>query len=155
MIDQVKWDRRWLLKAKEFSSFSKDPSTRVGAVIVDGLGRIVSEGWNGFPRGVSDDPERYLDRELKYKLICHAEQNAIWAAGDRARGSTIYVWPSFAIPNICHECAKAAIQSGIIRVVGGTPSPEDKELGKRWAESIGIAEMMLREAGVRVTEVPW
>lgn len=151
----IKWDRRWLIKAKEFSEFSKDPSTKVGAVIVDPLGRMVAEGWNGFPRGVNDDPERYLNRELKYKLICHAEQNAVWNAGDKARGSTLYVWPAFAIPNVCHECAKAVIQSGIIRVVGFTPDPADAERAVRWAESISLAEMMLKEAGVKISEVPY
>lgn len=153
MSDQTKWDRRFLRLAQEISRSSKDPSTKVGAVIVNDLRQVVGMGYNGFPRGVEDTEERLFNRDLKYKLVCHAEQNAVWQAGKEARGSTIYIWPSFAIPNICHECAKAAIQSGITRVVGYTPSPEDKELGERWKESIDLAEMMLKEAGVRISEV--
>ena len=75
MLDQVKWDRRYLHLAQEVSRWSKDPSTKVGAVIVNSLGQVVGTGYNGFPRGVSDTDERYLDRDVKYKMICHAEQN--------------------------------------------------------------------------------
>jgi dCMP deaminase len=105
MLNQVKWDRRFLLLAKEVSRWSKDPSTRVGAVITDDLGRVLSTGFNGFPRGVLDAEERYLNRDEKYKFIVHAEVNACLLAGERARGGSLYVYPSFAIPNVCHECA--------------------------------------------------
>ena len=147
-----KWSRRYLNIAKEFSRFSKDPSTQVGAVIVDDLGRVVGSGFNGFPRGVHDSEDRYLNRELKYKLICHAEQNAIWMAGTAARGCKIYVYPSFAIPNVCHECAKAVIQSGIKSVVGFVPEAQD-DRAVRWQESIDLARTMLEEAGVRIEAV--
>lgn len=153
MLNQLKWDKRFLRLAYEISFWSKDPSTQVGAVIANELGQIVGTGYNGFPRGVDDDFTRYEDRELKYKLIVHAEQNAILLAGERARDASLYVFPSFAIPNVCHECAKAVIQSGIKRVVGFTPSPEDAERAKRWKDSIDISRMMLTEAGVKIVEV--
>lgn len=153
MLDQEKWDKRFLRLAYEVSFWSKDPSTQVGAVITDNLGRVVGTGFNGFPRGVDDNWERYEDREQKLKFIVHAEQNAIWLAGERARGGSLYVWPSFTIPNVCHECAKAVIQSGISRIVGFTPLPENAERAKRWQDSIDIARIMLSEANVRIVEI--
>lgn len=149
----IKWDRRFLQLAREVSRWSKDPSTKVGAVLVNDLGQVVGTGYNGFPRGVEDTEDRYLDRDRKYKFIVHAEVNAILLAGQAARGSTLYVYPTFDIPPVCHECAKVIIQSGVKRVVGWTPSPEDKERAKRWADSINTARMMLNEAGVEIDEV--
>ena len=77
---QEKWDRRYLDIAKSVSQWSKDPSTKVGAVLVRD-NRIVSVGYNGFPEGVDDSEERYNNRELKYDLVVHAEVNAIISAG--------------------------------------------------------------------------
>lgn len=148
-----KWDMRFLELAKHISTYSKDPSTKVGAVVVDELGRVVGTGYNGFPRGVKDTDERYNNRELKYKLVAHAELNAILLAGDKARGSTIYVYPGFGSPNLCTECAKAVIQSGIKRAVGLVP-PIDAERKARWRESLDIAQMMCDEAGVETVEYP-
>jgi dCMP deaminase len=153
MKDQTVWDKRFLHLAREISSYSKDPSTRVGAVIVNNRQQVVGSGYNGFARGVSDDPERYLDRELKLRLIIHAEVNACIQAGKEAQGSTLYVWPSFILPPVCHECAKVVIQSGIKRVVGFTPNPEDFERGKRWEDSIYWSHVMFREAGVQQVEI--
>lgn len=150
---QLKWDRRWLRRAYEISKWSKDPSTQVGAVIVNSLGQSVGEGYNGFPRGVNDTDERYLNRDSKYKFIVHAEVNAVLLAGKNTQGSTLYVYPSFDIPNVCHECAKVVIQSGVKRVVSFSPSPENKERAKRWSDSIDIARVMLTEAGIEIVEV--
>lgn len=149
---QDKWDRRYLRLAQEVSRWSKDPSTQVGAVLVKD-NRVVSVGYNGFPEGVEDTDDRYLDREKKYKYIVHAEVNAILVAGHEAREATLYVYPSFDIPNVCHECAKSVIQSGVSRIVGFTPSPENKERAKRWSDSIQTARVMLQEAGVDIVEV--
>ena len=77
MQRDAKWDKRWIGVAEHIARFSKDPSTQVGAVIVDGMNRLVSIGYNGFPRGVADDDERYNNRKTKLKLIVHAEANAI------------------------------------------------------------------------------
>jgi dCMP deaminase len=143
----LKWDLRYLKLAKEVSSWSKDPSTQVGAVLVNYELQKEFLGYNGFPRGVADTKERYEDRELKYKLVVHAESNAIRKAGDYARGSTLYVYPSFSLPPICNECAKDAIQSGVGEVVGFEPNLEDPRV-QRWLEAIKISQMMFQEAGI-------
>ena len=75
-----KWDVRFIELAKHISLWSKDPSTKVGCVVVGEDREIRSTGFNGFPRGIDDDDERLMDREKKYPLICHAEENAIMHA---------------------------------------------------------------------------
>ena len=144
---QEKWDRYYIELAKFHSQRSKDPSTKVGAVVVDYNNRVVGMGYNGFPPGVADTEERYNNRELKYKLVVHAEVNAIITAGDKARGSTLYVWPSFALPPICNECCKVAITAGIADIVG-YQADTDIERAARWAESISISKMLCDEAGI-------
>jgi dCMP deaminase len=119
----------------------------VGAILVNYEYQKEFIGYNGFPRGVNDSPERYADRELKYKLVSHAESNAISKAGDYSIGSTLYVYPSFSLPPICNECAKLAIQRGVKEVVGYIADPNDPRV-KRWEDSIMISRMMLTEAGI-------
>lgn len=142
----AKWDKRFLQLAKHISSWSKDPSTGVGAVLVNKHNHVVGIGYNGFAAGVADHPERYADRELKLKLVVHAEVNAILQAGERSRGCALYVYPSFALPNICHDCAKFAIQAGVVEVVGY--EPKDDSRAARWKDSIAMSAEMFREAGV-------
>lgn len=144
-----KWDVKYLDLAKYVSQWSKDPSTKVGAVVVNWENHQEFTGYNGFPYDVLDLPERYNDRETKYKMVIHAEVNAILKAlrAGMARGSTLYVYPSFAIPNICNECAKIAIQARIAEVVGCKPDKNDPRAA-RWAESISISKQMLDEAGI-------
>lgn len=142
-----RWDRRFLELAKHISSWSKDPSTKVGAILVNDLKQVVGMGYNGFPRGVEDSEERLNNRELKYQLVCHGEVNACIQAGHQARGCTLYVYPSFMLPPICAECAKVAIQSGVRGIVGYNPNPEDERV-KRWAASISVAKEMWTEAGL-------
>ena len=143
-----KWDRRFLELAKHVAQWSKDPSTKVGAVLVDKNKVVVGTGYNGFPRGVEDTEERLQNREMKYKLVVHAEANAIYVAGDKARGASLYVWPAFALPDICHECCKAAIQAGVREVIASLSTPENAERAKRWNDSILIAKLMCDEAGL-------
>jgi dCMP deaminase len=119
---------------------SKDPSTKVGCVIVDPNGRICGIGYNGFPKGVEDLPERYADREIKYPMVVHAEANAILFSSN-TKGCTAYIWPLFS----CCDCAGLVIQAGIRRVV----SPPPKE--ERWASAYKMARTMYDEAGVEVT----
>lgn len=138
-----KWNKRFLKIAEDVAEWSKDPSTRVGAVIVGNQKQILSQGFNGFARGIKDYPQRYENRELKYKYIVHAEANAIYNAinnGASTLGSTIYV---HGLP-VCHECAKAIIQAGIKKVVYNTLPDE------RWKESAEFAINMMNEAGVIV-----
>lgn len=108
----TKWDKRFMDLAEHVAQWSKDPSTKVGAVIVDRCRKVVSMGYNGFPQGVDDDIDRYVDRPLKYSLVVHAELNAILNAKRDVENCTLYVTLS-----PCRECAKAIIQSGIYDVV--------------------------------------
>jgi dCMP deaminase len=142
-----KWDRRFLEQAKLVSTWSKDPSTKVGAILVNDLRQVVGQGYNGFPRGIADTPERLNDRETKYKLVVHAEVNAILDAGRDARGAVLYVYPSFMVPPICHECCKMAIQAGVVGIVGYEPNPDDPRV-QRWKDSISVARDMWLEAGL-------
>lgn len=132
-----KWDQRFLQLAKEVSTWSKDPSTGVGAVIVDKDHRIVSLGFNGFPRGVADN-SRLDDREVKYELMVHAEVNVVLFARRDLAGCTLYTWP---IPP-CSRCSSVIVQSGINRVVSVEP-PE------RWKASCELGQSILAEAGVQ------
>lgn len=149
MVKMEKWDRRFLDLAKQVSTWSKDPSTQVGAILVNDLKQVVGMGYNGFPRGVHDWKERYDDREIKYPMVVHAEVNAIIQAGHEARGSMLYVYPSFMLPPICADCAGAAIQAGIKGIVGYHPDTEDERV-KRWAGSISLAKTMWEEAGLEI-----
>lgn len=136
----MKWHKRFLDLADHVALWSKDPSTRVGAVVVRPDRTIASLGFNGFPRGVDDTPSRYDCREVKYKFIVHAEANAIVSAKGDLSGHYLYSSPL----HPCNECAKLVIQSGITTVV--TRPPRDE----RWADSFKIASQMFNEAGVEV-----
>ena len=110
-------DRRFMELADFIAQWSKDPSTKVGAVIVDPRNkRIVSTGFNGFPYGVEDSADRLEDKSVKYEMIVHAETNALMFAGEQANGCVLYVTP---LPP-CARCAVLIIQSGITRVVSPT-----------------------------------
>lgn len=136
----LKWDRRFLNLAKLISTFSKDPSTKVGAVIVDSKNRLVSTGYNGFPRGVSDNEELLNDRDEKYIRIIHAELNAILFARKDLSGNTLYSWPF----QPCGACASIIIQCEIARVVSVTCDIE------RWKKSFEIANVLFKEASVNL-----
>lgn len=119
-----KWDKRFLQIAKEVSAWSKDPSTRIGAVAVKER-RIISTGYNGFPEGVEDLEELYQNREEKYKRIVHAEMNVIYNAsryGISLKDCTLYVW---GLP-VCSNCCLGIIQSGINRIVAVNTKPENE-----------------------------
>lgn len=143
----TKWDRRFLLLAQMAASWSKDPSTKVGAVIVDQQRRVVGIGYNGFPRGVPDSSAFLSDRDEKYPMIVHAELNAILNSWDMnlVKGTTLYVWPLFP----CCDCAKAIIQSGIRHIV----YPKNEEAVQRWGDSWLHAIRLLDFAGVIMQEV--
>jgi dCMP deaminase len=130
-VNSEKWDRRFLKLAELVASWSKDPSTRVGAVIVDDLRLVRGLGYNGFPRGIEDD-NRLKEKETKYPLVVHAEANAILNSNGSVRGCGLY---STQIP--CHECCKLIIQAGIRWVA--FPSN-----AKRWEEVLPF----LTEAGI-------
>lgn len=135
-----KWHDRFLELARHVAGWSKDPSTKVGAVIVDGKRRVISMGFNGFPRGVEDCEWRLADRPIKYAHVVHAELNAILAAPLSVEGATIYV-----THQPCCGCAKAIIQAGIRAVV----TTQDSGI-ERWGDEQMVAWAMLEEAGVEV-----
>lgn len=140
-----KWHNRYLELARTISTWSKDPSRQIGAVAIGAKGQVLSQGYNGFPRGVFDTAERYNNREEKYKYVVHAEMNVIYNAsysGVSLNGADLYV---YGLP-VCSECAKGIIQVGIQRVFVATPATETPE---RWVESWARTTSMFEEAGVQ------
>ena len=144
--DYISWDEYFMGIALLSARRSKDPSTQVGACIVNNRNKIMSVGYNGFPLGCSDDDfpwERSGDEfDTKYPYVCHAELNAILnSGGSNLEGSKIYValFP-------CNECAKAIIQSGIKEVY---------YLSDKYAETVGVraSKRMFDSAGVKYTQL--
>jgi dCMP deaminase len=136
-----KWHKRFLDLCEHVATWSKDPSTKLGSVIVDSKKRVVSIGYNGFPRGVDDRHDRYEDRPTKYLFVAHAERNALDNAPMMVDNCTMYVT---LLP--CNECAKSIIQKGITTVVTYRPEREDVF---NW----NITLAMFNEAGVNVVYV--
>lgn len=139
------WNQRFLDLAAVIASWSKDPSTQVGCVIVGPDREIRSTGFNGFPRGIDDD-SRLDVRDIKMQLICHAEENAIMHAariGVPLKGCTTFVtWPP------CVRCARGLIQVGVAEVVY-----PDTAVPDRWYADFLIALSLFDEAGVKVTVI--
>jgi len=149
MVDH-KWKKRFIELAKHVSEWSQDPSTQVGSVIVRPNKSIASLGFNGFPQGVEDTKERYLDREMKLKLMVHAEQNAILFANESLIGYTIFTYPLFP----CSICAGFIIQSGITRVISPSSTYGKYRMpNTRWDESNKLAKSMFDECGVSYEEL--
>lgn len=145
------WDRKYLQAAKFFAGWSKDPSTKVGCIIVGDSNEMRSMGFNGPPRGVDDNVEARWARPAKYAWCAHAEENAILNAarmGISLMAATAYVasFPDKLTP--CDRCARAIIQSGICRVV-----TEPSAIPERWRESFQIGEAMMLEAGIVIDTV--
>ena len=144
-----KWYKRYMDLAEQVSTWSKDPNTKVGAVIVGSKGQILTQGYNGFPRGIRDTPKRLNDRDRKLSLVVHAEMNAIFNAtynGVSLDGATLFV---YGLP-ICSECAKGIIQVGIAKVV---IVKEKISIRPHWEESWKMTQEMFREAGVLIFEI--
>lgn len=139
-----KWDQRFCELAKYISEWSKDPKAKVGAVVHSRKGGSITIGYNGFPMGVNDSENRLQNAEEKLEYIVHAEINALIAAGERAKESTIYVWGK----PICARCAGPIIQAGVKRIVALTPYAGDSE--SKWVKSGRFAHEMFKEAGVQV-----
>ncbi len=143
-----KWDKRFMNQAKMLSTWSKDRSTGVGAVIVNDNKKILSQGFNGFARGVDDNVESRHTRPEKNHFVIHAERNALDEAETSLVGATIYC--TFFT---CATCAHGIIQKGLRKVV----APEPNWDAERYAESQKAAMQMYKEAGVEVqfyTEEP-
>lgn len=144
--NRQKWDRRFLDIAEHVASWSKDPSTKVGAVIVRPDLTIASVGYNGFARYADDNPALYADRPTKLSRVIHAEMNAILNCHEPVKGYTLYTWPFMP----CDRCAVHVAQAGIVRVVAPKPS---LELSSRWLESLTNSKQVFRETGVKLTEI--
>lgn len=142
-----KWNQRFLDLADHISTWSKDPSTKVGCVIVNPRNLVVSTGFNGFPSGVEDLPERYANRELKLQMVLHAEENALSFYRGSVEGCSLYVTHP-----TCSHCAGLIIQQGISKVV--VPLEAWKtDMADRYKESNRIARIMYSEAGVEYVEM--
>jgi len=142
--DYITWDEYFMGIALLSAYRSKDPSTQVGACIVNAQNRIMSVGYNGLPTGCSDDefPWEQTGEDTKYPYVCHAELNAILNSGGRnLEGCKIYValFP-------CSECAKAIIQCGIKEV---------RYLSDKYAENpvFKASKRLFDAAGVKYTEL--
>lgn len=145
-----KWDVRFLKLAHEVASWSKDRSTKVGAVVVHPDRTPGPYGYNGFPRAVDDDREERHERPNKYDWTEHAERNAIFNAarvGAAVEGCTMYVthFP-------CVDCTRAIIQVGIKRVVVDKASMGG-DFGLRWEDGRDVSKQMFEEAGVGISLV--
>jgi dCMP deaminase len=143
---EEKWHVRFMRIANEIATWSRDPSTKVGCVLVKDK-KIISTGYNGFPQNISDDLNRLNDREFKYEATIHAETNAIITAalhGISTEGSTAYT--TF---HPCSRCAAALINAGTAEVYvsarGGIP--------ERWLENFLLAARLFEEAGVQLQTI--
>jgi dCMP deaminase len=129
--------------AKLVSTWSKDPSTKCGAVITDKKFRIISTGYNGFPENFPDDSDLYNNRDMKYNLMVHSEVNAILFANRKLEGCYIFCYPM--IP--CCRCATVIAQSKIDTVIFPTLP---KHLAKRWAESEKISKLIFSKCSINI-----
>lgn len=134
------WDQRFLQMAALVATFSKDPSTQVGCVLVNKRNQILSLGFNGFPRGAEDD-HRLHDRPTKYKMVIHAEENAVLNATSLLEGATAYLTHP-----PCLHCSGVLKQVGISRVVFVEPTGAFKE---RW--NLEETVEYLRELGILIS----
>ncbi len=140
----LSWDEYFLKIARITAEKSKDPSTKVGAVICDPFNVTVSTGYNGFAQKIPDNAKFLNDRDQKYPRIIHAELNAILFSRRDLSGCTIYTWP---MPP-CAKCASIIIQTGITKVVSIAPS---EELLQRWEADFNMAMQDFISAKVEVT----
>jgi dCMP deaminase len=135
----MKWHKRFIDLATLVSSWSKDPSTKVGAVIVDPKNRIVSVGFNGFAQGINDN---CTHRDEKLRRTIHAEENAILFANRSIEGCTIYV-----THHPCARCTAKLIQVGIASIIYRDP------LSENWEDEVKSSEHMLYEARTSCTPI--
>lgn len=141
-----KWDSRFLSLAELIGGWSKDPSTKCGAVIVRPNRSVASVGFNGFPQGMDDREEWLFDRDEKYIRVVHAEVNALLFSREPVTGYALYTWP-FAC---CPRCAVQMIQAGIGRFIFPT-IPADKS--DRWSEQLEKTKTIYREMGIEFIEL--
>lgn len=164
MIINDRWNTRFMALAKHIATWSKDPSRRIGAVLVDENSRVIGTGYNGFPKGVEDLHERLHPEipddvcrdcnNIKYKMVAHAELNAILNspinAINRGEKCTLYV---YGLPP-CPDCTKVIIQAGIKHVIFHAIEEEGDTDKKDWRIVFEkYSEPMFDESDVTVVEV--
>lgn len=152
-MDRVTWDEYFMTLALLTAKRSKDPSTQVGACIVDDENKVVSIGYNGMPRHCDDSKltwEKGEDLNNKYLYVCHAEFNAILNTrdGSHLNGCRIYVtlFP-------CNECAKAIIQTGIKKVIYLSNKYEDQLSTRASKKLFEVAGVEIEQYKGRFTNV--
>lgn len=144
---QLKWDLRYLMMARLVGSWSKDPSTKVGAVLVRPNNSVAATGFNGFPPGHDDSPELYANREYKYQHVIHAEENAINFFGQTAEGFTLYT--SFPC---CPNCVEKAGKAGVKRIVCPMLVTYDREPDwiRSWEQRIQESYQVAAQYGIEL-----
>ncbi len=144
---QDRWDRRYVGLAQHVAGWSKDPSTKVGAVLVRPNNSVASTGFNGFPPGHDDSPELYADRGYKYQHVVHAEVNALNFLGSPADGFTLYT--SFPC---CPDCVERAGKAGVTRIVYPRldVSGRDASWAAEWRERLEKAQEVAKRYGIEV-----
>lgn len=123
------------------SEWSKDPSTKCGAVAVRPNGTVLSIGFNGFPRRLKDSARRLNDKQFKYAVVIHAEENCLLNGSEPAAGCDLYVWPLMP----CPRCASKLIQVGVRRVIA--PKNARKECA---GLDMTMTPKLFKEAGVKL-----
>ena len=136
------WDARWMQQAEAVAQWSKDPRRKVGCLIVDADNNQLSGGYNGFPRGIADD-DRLHDRDVKLKMIVHAEANAVAAAA--RNGHSLYGSIAYITHAPCSQCVCLLIQAGVSLVVYA----EQENYSAEWKEDFFLALKLLTEAGIK------
>lgn len=156
-----RWYNYFFEIARAVAKQSKDPSTQVGAVVVNNERRIIATGYNGFPKGCSDDPALYADRDYKLKHVCHAEANCVCQAassGQSFQNSIIFI-----TLRPCVDCAKLIVQSGIkeVHFLYNSFAEEQREERLKaqgamdlndWRANKQLSIDLLKEAGVIVVQ---
>lgn len=142
-----KWDLRFLDLAKLVASWSKDPSTKTGAVIVGPNHSVISMGFNGFPADMPDPPELWSNRDEKYSRVVHCEINALIFAGRPIPPDAIlYTYPFIS----CDRCVVQMLQAGIKQFVAPIPSADKLE---RWGEAFSKTRKYILECGGELKEL--
>lgn len=141
---EISFDEYFMRMVYLVASKSKDPSSKIGAILVKN-GNVVSSGFNGLPQKVIDFSSRYLNKEIKYQMVAHAECNSIYYAarhGISTAGASLYTNGL-----VCCECSKAVIQAGITRIIY---HEQFAGMNDKWIKSVEFSKIMLDEAGVKI-----
>lgn len=140
-----KWDFRFIEMARLVSSWSKDPSTQTGAVLVRPNRTVAGVGFNGFPQAMPDDKDTYANRDEKYSRIIHCEINALLFSNSAVAGSTLYTWPFLS----CDRCCVQMAQAGIVRFVAPCPTVDESV---RWGDAFIRVRKYCEEMNIEVSE---